>query len=810
MRVRNLFTMIVIFLLLNSCAKEESKSTSNDSDTQAPSLSEVTSITTPTNDNTPNYTFSSSEAGTITYGGSCSSGTTSAASGNNTITLYSLSDGTYSDCTIKVTDSSGNESSLLTISEFVIDTAGPTLAEVTAVTTPSNDSTPNYTFSSSKAGTITYSGSCSSSTTSAVSGNNLITLNLLNDGTYSDCKIKVTDNLSNESNNLIISEFIIDSTAPSLLEVTAIATPTNDNTPDYTFSSSEVGIITYGGPCSSGTTSAVSGNNTVTLNTLNDGTYSSCTISVRDNSSNTSVTLNISSFIVDTTSPTVISTSGVDNSSTNTTSVSATFSELIDNFTITSTTFKITDASNNSVSGNLTISDNGSNTTVTYSPNSDFNKSTNYSLTLSTGIADISGNQLESQKIITFNIPPPWIRQLGSSAYETVARVASDPSGNIYVGGTTQGDLDGNTNAGSWSQDIYLLKYNSSGTKQWTIQLGTSSAEGVAGIVTDSSGNIYVAGSTQGALGGNSNAGDWDIYLIKYNSSGTSQWINQFGSSARDQPWNGIAIDSSNNIYVTGYTAGGLDSNTSSGGNDAFLVKFDSLGTKQWTSQWGTSSNDNGLVVAVDSSGNIYVSGETLGALEGSNQGSTDVFLSKFNTSGNLQWTRQLGSDQADYSKSIAVDSSDNIYITGYTAGDFDGNTFVVGGPYDYFLVKYNTSGAKQWSKLFGDNSKDIANGITTDSSGNIYITGNTSGSLGGFSNQGQEDYFLQKLDSSGNELWYKQSGFSKNDYGMSVEIDSSGNIFVAGQTWMAFDGYTQAGNGDLFVIKYDSNGNIQ
>ena len=162
MRARNFFTMIVTFLLLNSCAKEESKSTSNDSDTQAPSLSEVTSITTPNNDNTPDYTFSSSEAGKISYGGSCSSGTTSAVSGNNTVTLNSLSDGTYSDCTIKVTDSSGNESSLLTISEFVIDTAGPTLAEVTAVTTPSNDSTPNYTFSSSKAGKITYSGSCSS------------------------------------------------------------------------------------------------------------------------------------------------------------------------------------------------------------------------------------------------------------------------------------------------------------------------------------------------------------------------------------------------------------------------------------------------------------------------------------------------------------------------------------------------------------------------------------------------------------------------------------------------------------------------
>ena len=149
----------------------------------------------------------------------------------------------------------------------------------------------------------------------------------------------------------------------------------------------------------------------------------------------------------------------------------------------------------------MTLSDNGSNTTVTYSPNSDFNKSTNYSLSLSTGIADSSGNQLASQKIITFNIPPPWIRQLGDAGSETVSRVASDPSGNIYVSGTTTSDLDGNTNAGSWSSDIYLTKYNLSGTKQWTKQLGTSSDERVAGIVTDPSGNIYVAGTTAAALG---------------------------------------------------------------------------------------------------------------------------------------------------------------------------------------------------------------------------------------------------------------------------------------------------------------------
>jgi large repetitive protein len=185
--------------------------TTTTTDTTAPLLLEVTAVTTPTDDNTPNYTFSSTEAGTITYGGSCSSSTTSAISGNNTITLVSLSEGTYSNCTITVTDSAGNVSNSLEITSFTVDTA-PVIAEINAVTTPTDDNTPNYTFSSTEAGTITYGGSCSSSTTSATSGNNTITLVALSDGTYSTCTIIVTDSTGNVSNTLTITSFTVDTT----------------------------------------------------------------------------------------------------------------------------------------------------------------------------------------------------------------------------------------------------------------------------------------------------------------------------------------------------------------------------------------------------------------------------------------------------------------------------------------------------------------------------------------------------------------------------------------------------------------------
>jgi len=209
------YLFITLSIIVNSCSegfKEEYLKISI-------VLAEVTAITTPTTDTTPDYTFSSTESGAITYGGSCSSSTTIATTGNNTITLITLSVGTYADCTITVSKTISTENSekklsgSLTITSFTVsssnDTTAPVIAEVTAVTNPTNDKTPDYTFSSTEAGTITYGGSCSSSTTSATTDNNTITFSTLDNGTYSDCTIKVTDSSGNGSNTLAITDFTV-------------------------------------------------------------------------------------------------------------------------------------------------------------------------------------------------------------------------------------------------------------------------------------------------------------------------------------------------------------------------------------------------------------------------------------------------------------------------------------------------------------------------------------------------------------------------------------------------------------------------
>jgi len=310
--MKSLFSWLVLIvsitLLVSSCSEEDKEESAATADSTGPVVAEVTAVTTPTKDFTPIYTFSSDEAGTITYGGSCHSSTSSAIRGNTIITLISLRDATYSNCTITVTDSAANVSNTLTLTSFIVDTTAATLLEVTAVTNPTKDFTPNYTFSSDEAGTITYGGSCHSDNSTASSGNNLIVLNSLRDGTYDNCTVTVTDSAANASSALAITSFIVDSTAATLVEIAAVTTPTNDSTPDYTFSSDEPGTITYGGACSSSTTSATVGNNLITLlatadnGSLSNNTYDNCTITVSDNITNTR-TLNISQFVIDTTSP---------------------------------------------------------------------------------------------------------------------------------------------------------------------------------------------------------------------------------------------------------------------------------------------------------------------------------------------------------------------------------------------------------------------------------------------------------------------------------------------------------------------------
>ena len=279
-------------------------------------------------------------------------------------------------------------------------------------------------------------------------------------------------------------------------------------------------------------------------------------------------------------------------------------------------------------------------------------------------------------------------RQWGTANSDYGNSVAVDASGAIYVTGYTYGALDGNTSTGEWDSDIFLTKWNADGTKAWTKQRGTANWDVGHSVAVDASGAIYVTGITGGALDGNTSAGGYDIFLTKWNANGTKAWTRQRGTTDEDYGYS-VAVDAFGATYVTGSTRGALDGNTSAGEDDIFLTKWNADGTKAWTKQWGTADWDVGLSVAVDASGAIYVTGSTEGALDGNTSaGSDDIFLTKWNADGTKAWTKQWGTTENDYGSSVAVDASGAIYVTGYTGGALDGNSSA--GNSDIFLSIIN------------------------------------------------------------------------------------------------------------------------
>ncbi len=403
-----------------------------------------------------------------------------------------------------------------------------------------------------------------------------------------------------------------------------------------------------------------------------------------------------------------------------------------------------------------------------------------------------------AQAIFKKVLTKQWSKLLGSSNSDYGRGVSVDSAGNVYVTGNSHGNFDGHTNSGGY--DMFLVKYDSSGNKKWSKLLGSSDSDYGYGVSVDSAGNVYVTGYSWGNFDGHSSSGGYDMFLVKYDSSGNKKWSKLLGGSNSDYG-EGVSVDSSGNVYVTGESLGNFDGHSNSGSFDMFLVKYDSSGNKKWSKLLGTSSWDLGEGVVVDSAGNVYVTGYSGGNFDGhSNSGGWDMFLVKYDPSGNKKWSKLLGSSRNDEGRGVSVDSAGNVYVTGRSEGNFDGHS---NSGSDMFLVKYDSSGVKKWSKLFGSSSWDSGRGVSVDSAGNVYVTGISEGNFDGHSYSGSDDMFLVKYDSSGNKKWSKLLGTTDYDRGYGVSVDSAGNVYVTGSSWGNFDGHVNSGDRDMFLIKF-------
>ncbi len=359
-------------------------------------------------------------------------------------------------------------------------------------------------------------------------------------------------------------------------------------------------------------------------------------------------------------------------------------------------------------------------------------------------------------------ISEEWYRTWGGSRGDIATALKIDSLDNIYIAGFSH-FID--TPIQNSYAHIHLIKYNSSGMQLWNQTWKPNQFNRCNGMTIDSLDNIYLVGSSKS-----------DLCLLKYNCSGVLQWNRTWDGGISDRG-NSIVLDSSENIYIVGTTY-----SSEVGGYDVCLLKYDSSGLLQWNKTWGGIYADYGKIIILDSSNNIYLAGET----NSFGEGEYDIFLLKYDSSGVFQWNKTWGGSSYDWCGGIGLDSLNNIYIVGTTVNFGAGKKEIV-------LIKYDSSGVLQWNITWGGDKDDIGVAIILDSSENIFISGLTKSC----SIYGEKEIVFLRYDNSGVLQWNETLSGNYFDLLYAMAMDTSGNIYLAGET----SAYGSGGS-DMILVK--------
>jgi hypothetical protein len=417
-----------------------------------------------------------------------------------------------------------------------------------------------------------------------------------------------------------------------------------------------------------------------------------------------------------------------------------------------------------------------------------------------------------------------WNTFLGGSGYDAGQGIAVDGSGNTYVTGwstATWGCPRLSCTGRSYTNgyDVFTAKLDSSGRLTWNTFLGGLGYDVGQGIAVDLSGNVYVTGYSTASWGSSVRAytaGD-DAFAAKLNSSGGLTW-NTFLGGSGDDIGQGITVDRSGNVFVTGYSTAGWSRpvRTYTGGYDAFTAKLSSSGGLTWNTFLGGSGDDYDFDIAVDSSGNVYVTGfsyASWGSPVRAYASYTNAFAAKLNSSGSLIWNTFLGGNGNDYGQGITVDRSGNVYVAGLSGVSWGNPTLAYGGGGNTFVVKLSSSGSLTWNNFLSGSGHVVSKGIALDKSGNVYVAGFGDVTWGNSvrSYTGNDDAFTSKLNSFGSQAWNTFLGGNDLDTGMGIAVDGSGNIYVTGDSNASWGSPVRAytRSSDAYVAKLDPSGNL-
>lgn len=388
---------------------------------------------------------------------------------------------------------------------------------------------------------------------------------------------------------------------------------------------------------------------------------------------------------------------------------------------------------------------------------------------------------------------------------------------------------------------------------EWGSYYGDSGYDDIVGTKMDGLGHLYITGSTSSVsniatTGGHqiTIGGISDAYVVKFHENGTRIWATYYGGMGNDYG-KGIALDTGGDIYLAGRTQSATDIATAASyqdtkagtaaSYDAFLVKFDTSGQREWATYYGGTGQEGSqhTNITTDRFGNIYLTGNTqsangistVGAFQEVRPGGHDAFLAKFSSAGHLSWSTYYGGTSGDYGSSVTTDITGNVYLLGYggssTLATANVHQSVIGGAEDAFLVKFDSTGMRIWATYYGGLGIDWGYGINSDDSCHIYIAGTTLSASGIATPQshqqafgGVQDGFAARFDSMGTLHWATYIGGSGYDISTDIFPAPNGQSYVLGHTsstgGIASSGAIQpnlSGFSDAFVLCFESSSGI-
>ena len=395
---------------------------------------------------------------------------------------------------------------------------------------------------------------------------------------------------------------------------------------------------------------------------------------------------------------------------------------------------------------------------------------------------------------------PEWTKLEGTGESELLYGMTTDNDGNVITAGYSKKVPEGD------KFDVNVMKVSKTGAVIWSKNYNSSEHEIAYDSAVDSHNNIYISGMTKGNFG-DLNAscladGKSDPFVAKLDPAGTMLWARMICSDGTGLA-RGIAVDANDNVYVAGNVIGDIDGIAALGKNDTFIAKFDADGTRQYLTQIGSDDHEYPYSLVVDDNGNAYMAGNTKGVIGTENLGKDDIFISKIASDGSIVWTTQYGSDTTDKNPAIAIDSVNSmLYITGQTKGALETSGVNAGG-YDVFLTAMNLDGVISWTKQFGTDQTDTGEDLIVDNNGSIFIAGNTNTvpEVG----SKHSDITLRKVSAEGILLSESLYGTSAKDYAYGISLSECGFVYIGGYSRGDLNGETHSSAlNDRFIMHID------